>query len=288
MLLLATMIASSAAAPRPLPNAVANLAPPPPANETCIDANHTMYSCVCGGWSSTLFDCDLDCHCGQQCVKVCCKTEWCKNGSSTEASAPSTQVPRAVVFPGTTAAAQPDPQAPDTFTVELGTDNEGGSITMECIREWAPLGVDRFYAALNDGFYDESAFFRVVPNFVLQFGIAGTPELNERWSTTIPDDPVLLSNLRGTVSFATAGPNTRTTQLFINYIDNPGLDGQGFAPIGRIIQGIEVADTVFNPTPGDQGGVNQAEYRANGIEWIRAEYACIFHPRSHTWHAGSA
>ena len=180
----------------------------------------------------------------------------------------------------TTKAARPDPQAPDTFVVLLGTDNNirpgiGGTIGIECIREWAPLGVDRFYAALNDGFYDESAFFRVVPDFVLQFGIAGTPEMNDRWQTTIPDDPVTQSNLAGTVVFATAGPNTRTTQLFINYIDNPFLDAQGFAPIGRVIRGFEVAEAVFNPTPGDQGGVSQAQYRANGISWIRENFPGI-------------
>jgi hypothetical protein len=81
----------------------------------------------------------------------------------------------------------PDPPAPDTFTVSFATDNNGGAVAIECIREWAPLGVDRFYAALTDGFYDESALFRVVPGFVLQFGIAGTPEMNERWDTVIPN-----------------------------------------------------------------------------------------------------
>ena len=181
----------------------------------------------------------------------------------------------AVLFENSTKAARPDPEAPEIFAVSLGTDNEGGAIVIECIREWAPLGVDRFYAALKDGFYDASALFRVVPDFVLQFGIAGSPEMNDRWITTIPDDPVRESNLAGTVSFATAGANTRTTQLFINYVDNPNLDAQGFAPIGRVIQGFEVAQAVFNPTPGDSGGVNQALYRANGIEWIRAEFPGI-------------
>ena len=169
----------------------------------------------------------------------------------------------------------PDPEAPEVFVVSLETDINGGAIVIECIREWAPLGVDRFYAALNDGFYDESAFFRVVPDFVLQFGIAGTPEMNDRWQTAIPDDPVRESNLAGTVSFATAGPNTRTTQLFINYVDNPGLDAQGFAPIGRVVAGLDIAASVFNPTPGNSGGVDQALYRANGIEWIRREYPGI-------------
>eukprot|EP01048_Picozoa_sp_COSAG05_P000413 COSAG05_NODE_11_length_38500_cov_831.349861_22_plen_375_part_00 len=234
-----------------------------------------MWTCVCGGWSSTQFDCDLDCHCGQKCTKVCCKTEWCKNGSVALPPSPFPRVPRAALPEGATATYELDPEAPAEFTVSLGTDNNGGEIVIEVLREWAPLGVDRFYAALKDGFYDDSALFRVVPNFVLQFGIAGTPEMNERWQTTIPDDPVLQSNVRGTISFATAGPNTRTTQLFINYVDNPGLDAQGFAPIGRVVTGMEVADTVFNPTPGDQGGVNQAELRALGISWARATFPGI-------------
>lgn len=116
-----------------------------------------------------------------------------------------------------------------------------GRILLEVTRAWAPLGVDRFYALLQDGFYNEAAFFRVVPGFVLQFGIASTPEANERWSTPIQDDPVVESNLRGTITYATAGPNTRTTQLFINYVDNPNLDPQGFAPFGRVVAGLDVA-----------------------------------------------
>ena len=94
---------------------------------------------------------------------------------------------------------EPDPEAPAEFTVSLGTDNNGGEIVIEVLREWAPLGVDRFYAALNDGFYDDSALFRVVPNFVVQFGIAGTPAENKKWQTEIKDDPVKTSNLAGTI-----------------------------------------------------------------------------------------
>ncbi|KAJ3274037.1 hypothetical protein HDV01_003530 [Terramyces sp. JEL0728] len=89
-------------------------------------------------------------------------------------------------------------------------------------------------------FYEDSAFFRVVPNFVVQFGLSGYPKINEIWgNNTIPDDPVVVSNLKGTVSYATAGPNTRTTQLFINSVDNARLDALGFAPFAKVVKGFE-------------------------------------------------
>jgi len=147
------------------------------------------------------------------------------------------------IGPSVAAAQSENPQAPEVFQVEIQTTIEahGGRILLEVTRAWAPLGVDRFYALLQDGFYNEAAFFRVVPDFVLQFGIASTPEANERWNIPIQDDPVVESNLRGTITYATAGPNTRTTQLFINYVDNPFLDAQGFAPFGRVLEGLDVA-----------------------------------------------
>lgn len=144
---------------------------------------------------------------------------------------------------------------------------------MELYRDWAPLGVDRFYNLILDGYFDCAALFRVVPNFVVQFGIASEPAETKKWDSTIPDDPVIGSNTIGTVTFAMAGANTRTTQVFVNLQDNVRLDHADFAPIGRIVEGLEVLQhDVYNPTPGDSGGVSQGKYERGGNEWILEAY----------------
>ena len=116
----------------------------------------------------------------------------------------------------------------------------------------------RFYALLKDSFFDQAAFFRVVPEFVVQFGIAGEPDENRKWDHTIADDTVKTSNVKGTITYATAGPNTRTTQLFINTADNSGLDSQGFSPFGHVTHGMDVVAAIYNPTPGESGYVWQS------------------------------
>jgi len=117
---------------------------------------------------------------------------------------------------------------------------------VEVTRAWAPRGADRFYALVNQKFFDDSRFFRVVPGFVVQFGLNGDPKRNEPWdSKRLRDDSVTHSNARGTITFATEGPNTRTHQLFINLGDNQRLDGMGFAPIGRVVDGMSVVDSLY-------------------------------------------
>lgn len=163
--------------------------------------------------------------------------------------------------------------APDNWILDLHTDVDGvGVVSINVTRDWAPLGVDHLHALVKDGFYDGAAFFRVVGGFVLQFGIAGTPEENTKWKTPIKDDPVKHTNAKWTVTYATAGPNTRTTQLFINYKANPSLDAQGFAPLGVAVAGTQYLDRVHDPTPGDSGGVNQDDYLTKGDTWIRTTY----------------
>jgi len=176
-----------------------------------------------------------------------------------------------------------DPVSPDTWTVTFATTvvgangetQAGTSIVIKVIRAWAPLGADHFYALVQDGFYTEAAFFRVVPNFVVQFGIAGIPSENKKWSIPIKDDPVLQSNKVKTLVYATAGPNTRTSQLFINYKDNTNLDSQGFAPFATVVDGFEYAQDIFNPTPGSSNGVDQDQYEAKGNDWIKQNYPHI-------------
>ena len=124
--------------------------------------------------------------------------------------------------------------APDSFRVDFETSR--GKFSVDVVRSWAPKGADRFYDLVQDHFFDGAKFFRVVPGFVVQFGLNADPKRNERWlDQRIADDPVSHSNLRGTLTFATEGPNTRAHQLFINLVDNARLDRMGFAPIGRVV-----------------------------------------------------
>jgi len=142
------------------------------------------------------------------------------------------------------AIAQADPgPAPARFEVTFVCDH--GEFTAEFIRDWAPLGVERIYDLVADGAFDGCKFFRVVRGFVVQFGIPADPAKAARWrDARIQDDPVKQSNVRGTITFAAAGPNTRTSQIFINLGDNTALDQQGFAPVGRVIAGMDVVDAI--------------------------------------------
>ena len=136
--------------------------------------------------------------------------------------------------------------APDVFTVNLDTSK--GPIAIEVHREWAPIGADQFYSLVKTGFYDGDRFFRVVRNFVVQFGINGDPKVNRLWSNAnLPDDPVTQHNRRGMVTFATAAPNTRSTQVFVNLKDNSAsLDNSGFAPFGKVTSGMDVVDSFYS------------------------------------------
>ncbi len=136
-----------------------------------------------------------------------------------------------------------DPQAPEQFFVKLET--SVGDVVVEVNRSWAPIGADHFYKAVKEGFYNDARFFRVVPEFIVQFGISGDPETQAKWDKDVlKDDPVKQKNVRGTLTYATAGPNTRTTQLFINLGENTFLDGQGFSPFGRVVSGMENVDKI--------------------------------------------
>jgi peptidyl-prolyl cis-trans isomerase A (cyclophilin A) len=136
-------------------------------------------------------------------------------------------------------------KALDVYKVKFDTSQ--GTFEIEVHRDWAPNGADRFYNLVKNGFYNDTRFFRVIKGFMVQFGINGDPKISQVWrNANVADDPVEESNLRGFVTFATAGPNTRTTQVFINYGDNPSLDGQGFAPFGKVISGLDVVQHLYS------------------------------------------
>jgi peptidyl-prolyl cis-trans isomerase A (cyclophilin A) len=135
-------------------------------------------------------------------------------------------------------------KAPAVYQAKFDTSK--GTFVVEVHRDWAPIGADRFYNLVKNGFYDNARFFRVIEGFMVQFGINGDPNVAAVWrDADIKDDPVKESNQRGTITFATAGPNTRTTQVFINFADNAPLDGQGFAPFGKVVSGMEVVDSLY-------------------------------------------
>lgn len=170
--------------------------------------------------------------------------------------------------------ATPEPRAPEVFQVRFETSR--GPFVVEAQRSWSPAGVDRFHYLVRNKFYDETRFFRVVNGFMVQFGISGDPRVAEAWAERfIRDDQVLHGNERGTVTFATAGPDARSTQLFINYANNRTLDRQGFAPIGRVVQGMEVVDSLFagyGEGPPRGRGPDQGRIVAEGNEYLKREF----------------
>ena len=132
-------------------------------------------------------------------------------------------------------------QAPPVYKAKFDTTK--GVFVIEVQRDWAPNGADRFYNLVKNGLYDNVRFFRVISGFMVQFGIHGDPKVSAPWrEAQLKDDPVKHSNKRGYITYAMAGPNTRTSQVFINFGDNASLDSQGFSPFGRVVTGMEVVD----------------------------------------------
>ena len=161
-------------------------------------------------------------------------------------------------------------QAPETYRVAFDTSK--GAFVVEVTRAWAPRGADRFYELVLKNFYDGARFYRVVPRFVVQFGLKGDPATDGYWSRMyIPDDPVTQNNRRGTLTFAMAGAATRTTQVFINLQDNFRLDKMGFAPFGAVVSGMEVVDQLFRQygdAPPEGVGPEQSRIRDEGNEYL--------------------
>ena len=170
-----------------------------------------------------------------------------KPATTTPTQKPATAKPAtakpAAVNPALRTPAKLKEVAPATFRANFET--SAGVFVVEVTRAWAPKGADRFYNLVKYGYFDGARFFRVVPNFIVQFGIHADPKINAVWQdANITDDPVTQSNRRGSLTFATSGPNSRTTQLFINFRDNAGLDARGFAPFGQVVAGMEFVDKI--------------------------------------------
>src|SRR2546428_6598021 len=157
--------------------------------------------------------------------------------------------------------AQLTEQAPEKFKAKFDTSK--GAFVVEVHRDWAPKGADRFYNLVRNGSFDDTRFFRVVPDFMVQFGLNGDPNIQKNWANAnIPDDPVKQSNKKGYITFATRGANTRTTQLFINFKDNAGLDRQGFAPFGEVVSGMDVVEKI-NSQYGERPGPGSSQTEGN-------------------------
>lgn len=204
-------------------------------------------------------------------------------GAQTPATAPKTTPKSSGTAQGTTAKKGPTTmraydrallkpallkdKAPEQYKVKFVTTR--GEFTLDVTRAWAPLGADRFYNLVKHHFFDNASVFRVVPNFVAQFGISAYPAVTTAWKgTDIKDDPVTQSNKKGYITFATAGPNTRTTQVFINLVDNARLDRSGFAPFGVVEgDGMKVVE-MFYDQYGDTSGPDQGKIESQGKPYV--------------------
>jgi len=165
-------------------------------------------------------------------------------------------------------------QAPPVYKAKFDTSK--GTFVVEVHRDWAPIGADRFYNLVKNGFYDDDRFFRVIQGFMVQFGISGNPQVSAQWeNANLKDDPVTQSNKPGFITFATRGPNTRTTQVFINYNDNEQLDTMGFAPFGQVTTGMDVVQSLY----GGYGegaprgaGPSQPRMQADGNAYLASQF----------------
>ena len=164
--------------------------------------------------------------------------------------------------------------APGVFQARFETSK--GDFVIEVHRAWSPHGADRFYNLVSNGYYDNVRFFRVVAGFVAQFGIHGDTTVAAAWRRqTIGDDPVIQSNTRGFVSYAKGGPNSRTTQIFINFGDNSGLDGMGFSPFGEVVEGMEVVDALYSgygDSPPRGRGPGQPVIQRRGNAYLKEDF----------------
>jgi cyclophilin family peptidyl-prolyl cis-trans isomerase len=201
----------------------------------------------------------------------------CESAKKEQPAAPAS--PSSLLNPASLSA-----QAPDVYWAKFDTTK--GSFVIKVTRDWAPIGADRFYNLVKNGFFNNASFFRVIPGFIVQFGISADPKVSAVWhDADIPDDPVKQSNAAGTVTFATAGPSTRTTQVFINLANNQSLDAQGFAPFGTVTQGMDVAQSFYSGYGEGApmgNGPDQQLLQSQGEPYLAANFPKLDHIKSAT------
>jgi len=168
--------------------------------------------------------------------------------------------------------------SPDIYRVKIDTTK--GSFVLEVTRAFAPLGADRFYHLVKSGFYNDSRFYRVIAGRFAQFGIAGDPKIAQIWKNeSFPDDPVRATNTRGTFAFAMTGPNARTTQIYINVTDQPRQDADGFAPFGKVVEGMDVVDKLYSgygeTSGGGMRGGKQGKLFEEGNAYLDREFPLL-------------
>jgi peptidyl-prolyl cis-trans isomerase A (cyclophilin A) len=207
---------------------------------------------------------------------VCIALAGCSSSNETKSeskSEPATKAETPAPAPAPAAPASTAPakaQVPDVFKVNVDTSK--GPIVIEVHRDWAPIGADHFYELVQKKYYDGDRFFRVVKGFVVQFGLNGDPAVTGHWdNNNLPDDPVKQHNERGTLVYATAGPGTRTTQLFINLANNRSLDSQGFSPFGKVISGMDVVDSLYGGY-GEAPSEEQNVIKSRGNDYLTQHY----------------
>jgi peptidyl-prolyl cis-trans isomerase A (cyclophilin A) len=198
----------------------------------------------------------------------------CSKSEESQSGTTRGQTPSASQQEKATEAADTKPkQVPDHYTVEL--ESTKGPIVIDVYRNWSPHGADRFYELVQNGYYTDIAFFRVIKGFMAQAGISGDPALNAKWrENRIPDDPVKVSNARGTVSFAMSGPDSRTTTFFINFVDNTELDETGFSPFGKVkdMTAVDALYAGYGEGEPRGRGPHQALIQFRGNTYLKANF----------------
>jgi peptidyl-prolyl cis-trans isomerase A (cyclophilin A) len=206
----------------------------------------------------------------------------CSFASAAEGDKPADN--KTASAPDLTAPAKLTEKAPESFKVRFDTTK--GAFTVEVTRAQAPNGADRFYNLVRAGYFKDIAFFRVIPGFMCQFGIHGDPKVAAAWfDAKITDDPVKASNARGAITFATAGPNTRTTQLFINFGNNANLDNMGFAPFGKVTDGMDVVDKIngeYGEGAPRGAGPDQGRVQMEGNTYLKKDFPHLDYIKSAT------